>query len=160
MALQAIRSSPPTDPRLAKDWKVVGYLTALDVILRKGQNKINLKEAKEAFYGVVAQSIASPEQYIAIVRGTSGIVEWIEDAEFVQIPHPVAGRVEEGFWGIYSSMRLRTNATAPAQPVVDGICKLIGNQASLTVVGHSLGSAVATYLTFDLATPLGNRLSA
>jgi len=151
---------PTIDPRLAKDWNVVGYLTATDAVLHKGQKKISLNAAKEAFYGVVAQSIASPTQYVAVVRGTSGIIEWIEDAEFVQIPHPVAGRVEEGFWGIYSSMRLRINATTDPQPVVEGICKLIGANASLTVVGHSLGSAISTYLTFDLATPLSNRLSA
>src|SRR5262249_41431301 len=80
------------------------------------------------------------------------------------IPHPVAGKVEQGFYSIYASMRY-TKATAAA-PVVtggpgddplaaDGIAAALPAGATVTVIGHSLGAAMGTYLLFAFAPEAG-----
>ena len=152
--------APPVDGRLGANWTVVGYLTAVDAILiPKGQ----MGQGAEVCYGVLARNLADPTTYVVAVRGTEGIVEWIEDAQFVLINHPSgAGRVEGGFWNIYASMRFKVNSDDEGLPAKDGIAAAIGPTATVTVAGHSLGSALATFLAFDLASPtlLGTRASA
>ena len=154
--------TPPVDGRLAANWQVVGYLTATDAILRGGGGPIS--KGDEVCYGVLARSLADPTQVVATVRGTAGVVEWIEDAQFIPMNHPNkdCGRVESGFWDIYASMNFRTSSGGPVTPAAAGIANAIGPKDTLTVVGHSLGSALATYLAFDLADParLGTRASA
>jgi triacylglycerol lipase len=153
--------APPIDGRLAADWKVLGYLTATDALL--AANGGQLAKGQEVFYGVLARSLADPTKHVAAVRGTAGIVEWIEDAKFISIDNPAgAGRVESGFWDIYASMQFKTSATDVGVPAKAGIAAAVGASGSVTVAGHSLGSALATYLAFDLAGPtlLGTRVSA
>ena len=125
-------------------WKIAGYLTATDCIWRSGKTVL---PGSEVCYGFLAES--DPGVFVAVIRGTDGIVEWIEDGDFVSVSHPEAGHVEAGFWGIYSSMQYRPLAGAAA-PAAQGIAAAVGT-GSVTVIGHSLGSALATYLTFDLA---------
>ena len=151
--------TPPVDARLAADWNVTGYLTGNDAILRQAGGK--LVPGGEVCYGLVAASKADPKQHIVVIRGTDGIVEWIEDATFAPTAHPVAGRVEQGFWGIYMSMKIQPVEGAE-QSLLPGIQALTAGASSVTVVGHSLGSSLATYLAFDLADPkvLGARTSA
>jgi triacylglycerol lipase len=140
--------APSSDLRLAQKWRVLGYITATDSIFRAGQT-VGLGDT--VCYGFLAQIIAKPEVFVAVVRGTDGLLEWIEDAEFLSIPHPTAGRVERGFFGIYRSMQYRPIG-GDILPAARGISNAVG-QGSLIVLGHSLGSALATYLTFDLAHP-------
>lgn len=151
-------TSPPPDQRLAPDWTLVGYLIAQDAIFRDSST---VGAGALVCYGYLARSTADPNSYIAVVRGTDGIVEWIEDAEFASMAHPVAGRVEAGFFGIYRSMRYaRTPLAFQPEPVVEGITAAIG-AGNVLVIGHSLGSALASYLAFDLASHSGsNRVSA
>lgn len=145
--------TPPPDPRLSPDWRLVGYLTAQDAVFRRGDTLVG---AETVCYGYLAQSTSNPLSYIAVVRGTDGIVEWVEDAQFLSIQHPVAGRVESGFYSIYSTMRyVQTPLAFAPQPAVAGISDAIG-EGNVTVIGHSLGSALATYLAFDLARHLGS----
>lgn len=140
--------APAPDPRLT-DWKIVGYITATDSIFRALKS---MALGGTVYYGYLAQSISKPDSFVAVVRGTDGIVEWIEDAEFSPVDHPTAGKVEAGFFGIYGSMQYRS-VGGDILPAARGIANAVG-QSSLTVLGHSLGSALATYLTFDLAHPV------
>ncbi|MBV8615701.1 MAG: hypothetical protein JOY66_18305, partial [Acetobacteraceae bacterium] len=55
------------------------------------------------------------------------------------------------FWSIYASLALTTPAGASLGPVAPAIARAIGPGGTLTVVGHSLGAALATYLALDLA---------
>ncbi len=53
---------------------------------------------------------------------------------------PIAGKVESGFWSVAASMRL------DGKPLEN-----IAKDGPITVVGHSLGAAVATYVSLELA---------
>ena len=144
--------TPPVDARIAKEgWDVLAYLVACDAVL--GPDKRVVCGA-EAYYGFVAKrhDTAAPPRFVAVVRGTAGIVEWVEDAEFVPVPHPrlPEATVEQGFWSIYAGMRLiDLGGQAIGTDAASGITAAIAG-APLTVVGHSLGSALSTYLVYDL----------
>jgi triacylglycerol lipase len=139
--------SPAPDTRLAPNWTLLGHLTAVDALFRRGQT---IALGDPTCYGYLARNAEGV--YVAAIRGTEGVLEWVEDGEFVPIPHPVAGYVEQGFFGIYQSLTYRPIggvATSAAQ----GLAVAVGS-AELIVMGHSLGSTLATYLTFDLASPV------
>lgn len=146
--------TPPVDPRIAKEgWDVVAYLVACDAVV--GPDK-RLVCGDEAYYGFVAKlhDTTAMTRFITVVRGTAGILEWIEDAEFVPVPHPRLPKatVEQGFWSIYGSMRLvDLGGQSLGANAANGIKGIVAG-APLTVVGHSLGSALSTYLVYDLAT--------
>lgn len=146
--------APAADIRLSPAWRVVGYITGDDCLFRRGQS---VAYGQTVYYGYLAQSIADPTSYAVAVRGTDGIVEWVEDAEFFPVSHPVAGTVEVGFYRLYMSMQYTPIGGIPV-PSAKGIAAAV-NGGSVKVIGHSLGSALATYLTFDLATEIGTRVS-
>ncbi len=140
----------PPDPRLSPRWKIVGYITGTDCIFRAGRTAVL---CSSVCYGYVA---TDGSMFVAVIRGTEGILEWIEDGQFLAVPHPVAGRVESGFFGVYSSLKYQPVGGGPVA-VSLGIAHEV-DQGELIVLGHSLGSALATYLTFDLAASLGDRV--
>ena len=140
--------TPPADPRLAPQWQLCGYLTALDHIAFSDQ---------EVCYGFLVRE-ADTTHYAAVIRGTHGTLEWLMDAEFVPTRHPVAGCVESGFWSAYETLTYRP-VGGIAGTVTAALVSAI-RDGTLTVVGHSLGAAIATYLTFDMAGLLRERLSA
>lgn len=145
--------TPPVDVRISENWTVLGYLTATDAVFRKGLP--TMAKGQEVCYGILAKNKNNKnlqDEFVVVLRGTEGITEWIEDAEFRSIKHPVGvGRVEQGFWEIYDSMRLKTTAATVNTKASDDIAAKIPKDAKVTVIGHSLGSALATYLTYDLA---------
>lgn len=141
--------APPADPRLSPEWRLVGYLTATDSVAKIASQTV--------CYGYLAQLVSEPTTFVVAIRGTDGPIEWFEDAEYSQVPHPVAGKVEAGFWGIYASMQYRP-IDGGSLPAAQGLAAAIG-AGTVTVLGHSLGSALATYLTFDLAGIFGPRVS-
>jgi triacylglycerol lipase len=149
--------APPADIRIAvAGWKVVAYVTAQDVIIPpKGSpdQTLHINHGSRVFYGYVAQSAADPKSFVAAIRGTEGIIEWLIDADFVPIPHPryPNARVEQGFWSIYQTMSLADLAgVTTSQNAAEGIEKLVGD-GSIMLVGHSLGSALATFFVEDVA---------
>lgn len=103
--------------------------------------------------GLILQASGSGDVVIAI-RGTEGIHEWIHDAQFLPTPcpfMPAAGNTEDGFTDMYNSLRIGVDAAAPT--IVQALPKLPFKRAvtSLTICGHSLGGALATYLALDIA---------
>ncbi len=142
--------NPQPDPRLASGfWAIRGYLTAHDVILRP----LSWLElfAPQVCYGFLAQSVAYPDDFVAVIRGTADVHEWVLDAKFAQVDHPLGGNVEAGFYGVYRTLKYRAIGDSVAMSAADGISQAVG-KATVHVVGHSLGAALATYLTLDLAT--------
>jgi predicted lipase len=103
--------------------------------------------------GYVAQSIASPDEYVIAVRGTEGTLEWVQDAKFLPRPFsavPGAGLTEDGFTDMYDAFRVGVDPKSAR--LTPTLTSLLGNSASkLTICGHSLGSALATMLALDVA---------
>lgn len=104
-------------------------------------------------YGFLAVSPASGE-LVAIVRGTDTILEWMHDASFLMLPNPIhsgSGMTEDGFTAIYESLRVaRDPKSTPAASSI-GAYVHAGTAQTVTVSGHSLGGALATLLTLDVA---------
>lgn len=160
--------NPTADPRIAAlGWTVVSYLTAHDALFPPAgatDKTLSVDPLKRVFFGLVAKSNADPNSFVAVVRGTEGIIEWIIDAEFLLIPHPrhPGVQVEQGFWNIYQTMSFADAATGATtyQNAAVGVAALVGPTGTLVVTGHSLGSALATYFTDDLAERMAARVSA
>lgn len=112
--------------------------------------------------GLVCQNAAGDT--VVVIRGTEGILEWMHDTVFDQVPFMVDGMeatsigfTDDGFTGMYKSLRLGPQSDAPK--VVAGFNDLTFPQsvASLTLTGHSLGGALITMLAIDLT--ITNRMT-
>lgn len=139
--------APTLDARLTADWQLRGYLVGED-IFRASHGPL-LPVTERVCYGLLLESTTRPDEFVVAVRGTYGLLEWAEDGEFASCPHPLGGHVECGFWGVYERLRLRLPDGSEKTPM-SGIADVVG-AGMVTVVGHSLGAALATYLTLDLA---------
>jgi hypothetical protein len=111
----------------------------------RGNNRVSI--------GLVLQLAAGGDVIVAI-RGTEGIHEWINDAEFLMVPCPFlagAGHTEDGFTAMYLSMTTSLDPTCPS--LVKTLASLAFPRpvTSLTITGHSLGAAIATLLALDVA---------
>lgn len=149
---------PALDARLAKDWTVRGFLLGTDSLWRKGE-KMTFADTT-VFYGWLLVSSTDASQYLCVIRGTQSAVEWFEDAEFEFTERPgIPGKVEHGFRALYESLALRQPGSLTDMPLVAALCGIVGT-GNLTVAGHSLGAALAQFLTLDLASPqrLGQRV--
>jgi triacylglycerol lipase len=158
--------TPAAAPGLtATGWTILGYITGQDAVLRGGPLQLG---GRTICYGFLARQASG--EMVAVIRGTDGFVEWIEDAEFLPIPYsPQVGLpaglatmlVEQGFWTLYQSMQLIDPVGAPLGDLAAAITTKAGAAGTMTVIGHSLGSALATYLAIDLARgTLSQRVSA
>jgi pimeloyl-ACP methyl ester carboxylesterase len=80
--------------------------------------------------------------------------------EFLLMPHPrhPGVQVEQGFWNVYQTMSLADPGTGVTthQNAAEGVGDTVGT-GTVVVVGHSLGSALATYFADDLAERVGSR---
>ncbi len=158
--------TPHDEPRIAAaGWDVVGHFLAFDSILPDPSAAppgvpATMQLGQKVFYGFLARHHADPTRYAAAIRGTSGFAECAIDADFLPLALPAPATVEKGFWSIYASMTLVGLAGAAiGVNAADGIASVVGD-ATVTICGHSLGAAIATYLSFDVAELMGARASA
>ncbi|MGD0721559.1 MAG: lipase family protein [Roseiarcus sp.] len=160
-AMDMYRNSPgslrpqPAPGLTAAGWTILGYITGNDALIRNGP--IGLAD-QTVCYGYLASR--APNELVAVIRGTDSFSEWIEDAEFLTRPYaPRIGlppgapamRVEQGFWGVYATMALLDPGGVSLGLLAPAIAGVVGGAGRVTIIGHSLGSAVGTYLTLDLS---------
>ena len=158
-------ASNDLDPRiLADSWTAVGIISGRDDVLatapsaRQGipPQNAGLRQsmvrpgADIRRFGYLAVNAAG-DTYAAVIRGTDGAEEWIDNVVFIaerraQFP----GRVEAGFTDIYLSMEYRPLAGGSTVSLANGIRAAVGG-ADVLVLGHSLGSTLAECLTYQLA---------
>ena len=145
------RVNPPDDPRiLSAAWQVVAHVRALEPTMTD-QNRMVMTQ-EEVFFGFLARSKSDPTLYAVAIRGTADAAEWAINAQFVPEPFAgVAATVEHGFFGLYETLKLYDlHGQVIGTNAVDGVLKVIGG-GRVVVTGHSLGSAVATFFSLDLA---------
>lgn len=102
--------------------------------------------------GLVLQ--ATTGAAVIALRGTEGIMEWLQDARFLAVPCPFlsgAGNTEDGFTAMYQSL-----AVSPGPGAASVLKSIAGlpwkcSVTSVTICGHSLGGALATLLAMDFA---------
>jgi hypothetical protein len=132
----------------------IDYLVVTTIYANDLATDMNPSRADdEVSIGLFCQVNQTGDVVIA-VRGTEGILEWIHDAEFLQVPCPFlagAGHTEDGFTAMYES--LRTGAEPDSPTVVNALATLSFPHpvTSVTICGHSLGGALATLLALDVA---------
>jgi Lipase (class 3) len=156
--VNATYATPPNDLKNAAGQTLsaggIDYVVITTVYANDLATDMNPSRADdEVSIGLICQVNQSGDVVIAI-RGTEGILEWIHDAEFDQVPCPFlagAGHTEDGFTAMYES--LRTGAEPDSPTVVNALAKLAFPHpvSSVTICGHSLGGALATLLALDVA---------
>jgi hypothetical protein len=134
---------PPPDPGIAAaGFDLLMYINATDF------------DQKE-FYGYVAVSKTDPGKLIMAIRGTEDPAEWVLDFIALPVPFtpiPDAGFVALGFLSIFNSFELiDRNGTSRSLAGAISMLAAANPITSLTVVGHSLGSALATLAAAELA---------
>ena len=103
-------------------------------------------------FGFVAQDPTG--NVVVAIRGTEGIYEWLQDAQFLAVKCPFlagAGLTEDGFTAVYGSLKTASGPTGVR--LADALANLPypKTASSLTICGHSLGGALATLLALDIA---------
>jgi hypothetical protein len=66
--------------------------------------------------GLILQAAAAGDVVLAL-RGTEGVMEWIQDAKFLTLPCPFlrsAGNTEDGFTDMYNPMTTGTTTGSPS----------------------------------------------
>jgi hypothetical protein len=137
-------------------WAPVGQLRADDDIITKTDN---------VYFGAVLRCTAGfgpfkTNDLLVAVKGTSDPAEWADDGAslFPTDPQPgEPGDVALGFWRLYQSLDFAPWADGNQRsPLIAQIAGAISSAPfdagvnKLYVIGHSLGAALASYLTYDL----------
>ena len=98
-------------------------------------------------YGFVADEITSGQRYV-VFRGTLEPAEWVRNVQAGQRPYPAGTRkrdarahVHAGFLQIFESLKLDTGSDV--KPFGAALPSLVEGHDTI-IVGHSLGSALAT----------------
>ena len=102
----------PAPKNIPPGWELSAWIDMSDFLFQ-------IEDPK--FYGIVVHEIANPDNRIIAIRGTEGIIEWLDDAaSIVLVPFkqlPSAGRVAFGFDKIYDTLQVkhRPKPGAPAR---------------------------------------------
>lgn len=93
-------------------------------------------------------------EIVVVIRGTDTILEWIHDAEFLMVPSPIQNvkcLTDDGFTAVYKSLRVsKEDDTSSIRDTIQK-CLEYSPEDTVAICGHSLGGALATMLTLDVA---------
>lgn len=141
-----LSGGPPLPAWMSARLGLIGWITGLDALL---EGWLNL-DPRRVFYGWLCLDLGG--ELVLILRGTQSFAEWAIDGEFLpQSVHPVKGDVETGFWSLFQTLEFR-DLSGMDHPFCTGVARAVGPGAAITVTGHSLGAALATYAAETLAT--------
>ena len=149
----------------------VGYVnsTNFEALAQVRCDDSIITKSINTYYGLLLKATAlcpppfAEGDLVMAVRGTMDGLEWMNNvlAEFPKSVPGQVGQVSAGFWDVYDSMSLNDlNGNLISVGAASGLATLIGSTAATTnstsvyVVGHSLGAALATYLTAELEAAL------
>ena len=110
----------------------------------------NVHRTTKEFYGHVSRLDSAPTTIVVSIRGTSDAQEWIDDVKVDLVSYsgnPEFGRVELGFKEILNSLTTAAPSSTEFAALDDYLASL-ENVDRIIVVGHSLGSSVATLAAF------------
>jgi Lipase (class 3) len=132
----------------------VGRITANDYKASELGLTCNFFTDKNTTYGFIAKKPSSHE-YVVVLNGTKTWIEWINDASiksttFGNSDFRHNGRVESGFYNVYTTMRVETNSTS--ENIIDTLAKIVQNEqnSTITFTAHSLGSAISVLAIADV----------
>jgi hypothetical protein len=156
--ISAAYAIPPSDLTNSAGKAITASGTAYTVVTTIYANDLatDMNPARatlQVSIGLVCQANVSGD-VVVVIRGTEGILEWIQDAQFLLVPCPFllgAGKTEAGFTEMYSSLAIGTTPGSPS--VASALASLPFTKPvnSMTICGHSLGGALATLLILDVA---------
>lgn len=113
----------------------------------------NIHRSTKEFYGHLSWLGPAQDGTLVIsIRGTSDVQEWIDDAKFELVKYndnKEFGRVELGFKEIVSSFTVSTPNEEGFTLLDNFMNGYKGKVKRIFVVGHSLGSSLATLVAFD-----------
>ena len=157
----APNNATPPPVALPTDYKFVAWIQMRDFIIT---------ETNWAFYGLLAQCISKPNEYVLAIRGTEDLTEWWDDlTSAVSVPLSGFGDVAYGFQRIYETLRVihyappkmpgtrysarsLKSAGSFARQIAAAVRATLGGEGatpspatSIEVTGHSLGAALATF---------------
>lgn len=144
--------TPLENTEITKNWNVAGYINSnngffSDFVKDKNQ---------EVFFGYLLQAKENPNEYKAVIRGTANKAEWCDNFKSVLEFHKEVGWVESGFYDIYENMTL-TTLDGKINSIAQGLSELVNKGNNLTITGHSLGSALASYVMYDVSRKVNNK---
>lgn len=136
---------PAFDPLISATLKPVRYLTARNYFVPNPRI-----HGPSIYFGFVAQSIVTKD-YVVVIRGTELTEEWFENAASLLVSGPDGTLVEQGFFGLYSSLLMTDDDPVLAFHGIADLLLELNRSVTVTVIGHSLGAALGAYLLRDLA---------
>ena len=106
---------------------------------------------KKEFYGHLSWRNREPGTLVVSIRGTADTQEWLDDAKFEKVDfsdNKDFGCVELGFKEIFSSFTVSKPKSDVFMPL-NQYLQTAGGVKKIIVVGHSLGSSLATLVAFN-----------
>jgi hypothetical protein len=137
----------PADGQQVGEYTVVNSIYANDL-----STDVNPEGGSNAVVSIGLLCQDAQGNVVVALRGTETVLEWVHDAAFNLVPFAVGGQnlgfTEDGFTAMYESMR--TGADVDSPTVIQAL-QALSSISSLTLVGHSLGSAMVTLFAVELA---------